>query len=164
MRGGDPKFCRFLGNDLRKKIPALQIYHNPLGTILYIAIKKCPVSATFCPESQYIYCLSGQNVAYTAAFLMAMWGQNLVSSRFVKFCPSFLISRKKMLKTNLKNEKFFLYQKSQIVDLTEISAIWGPVLTSFWVKDTKKWYIFCVWSRLFCQGGAVATPLKSASL
>ena len=63
-----------------------------------------------------------------------------------------------------KWEIFFLYQRSQIVDLTEISAIRGPVMTSFWVKDTKKWYIFCVWSRHFCLGGAPATPLKSATL
>ena len=59
---------------------------------------------------------------------------------------------------------FFLYQRSQIVDLTEISAIRGPVMTSFWVKDTKKWYNFCVWSRHFCLGGAPATPLKPATL
>ena len=39
---------------LEKKIPALQIYHNPLGTLLYIAIKKAAVYATFCRERQYI--------------------------------------------------------------------------------------------------------------
>ena len=54
MGGGDPKFCRFLGKKLRKHISALQIDHNPQGTILYIPLKKTSVYATFCPERQYI--------------------------------------------------------------------------------------------------------------
>ena len=51
--GGDPNFFRFSGKNVRKTISALRIDHTPLGTLLYIAIKKCPVSGTFCPESQY---------------------------------------------------------------------------------------------------------------
>ena len=56
MVGGDPKFCRFLGNDLRKKISALQIDHDPPGTILYIATKKLEYKVCFArKDSIYIY-------------------------------------------------------------------------------------------------------------
>ena len=95
---------------------------------------------------------------------MIIWGENPVKNGFVIFWQSFLISRIKMLETSLKNEKLFLHQRSQIVDLTEISVIWGSVLTSFWVKDNKKWYNFCFWSRHFFLGSAPATPLKSETI
>ena len=40
------------------------------------------------------------------------------------------------------NEKFFLYQRSQIVDLTEISAIRSPVMTSFESRIPKNGTFF----------------------
>ena len=53
--GGDPKFFRFSGENVRNTISALGIDHNPLGTILYIAFKKSELSGMFCPERQYIW-------------------------------------------------------------------------------------------------------------
>ena len=44
MGGGDPKFFRFSGKNLRKTISTLKIHHNSLRTLLYIAFKKSEVS------------------------------------------------------------------------------------------------------------------------
>ena len=58
----------------------------------------------------------------------------------------------------------FFCQRSQIVDRQQIPT---PQIVDgdlFSTGELEKWYIFCVWSRHFWQGGAPTTPLKSATL
>ena len=63
-----------------------------------------------------------------------------------------------------KMKMFIFYQRSKIVDRSEISAICDLVLTSFCVKESQKWLNFRVWVPYTPNMSAPATPLNSATL
>ena len=67
-------------------------------------------------------------------------------------------------KNFLKFGMFIFCRRSTIVDQQQISAPQIADGDHFSIGELQKWYIFSVWSRHFWQGGAAATPLKSASL
>ena len=73
-----------------------------------------------------------------------IWGENPVKNGFVVFWSSFLISRIKMLETNLKNEKSFFISK--VSNHRSDRNFWHPVPYSDVILSQV--YVFYIWKVL----------------